>query len=260
MQTLYHGTIPREYLASTRYGVVSDRTLRSLWQGQAGDISISVFYINVLDNFGLLVNLGNDEYYIPSLKADYDMPKAPDADSLIITMKRPYIPLRKQVEFVKYFLNSEKLRDKFVFLEKSAPSSPNCCNTTYFREKEAKKHSPAIRIRFLVHHIEFSVVEGKLKEANTYSLLKTALVDIMNNVGVQWKPFRFTFNVVCPNTKGKRKIHFCPFDILETSVENIMCSECATKVNFKDKKFNNRLVWIQAAFTGSPQSVIHPDG
>ena len=88
------GTIPREYLASTAYGVVSDRTLRSLWQGHTEAISVCDFFIKVLDNLGMLVQLDNDEYYVPSLKDAYD-PKQPDSDSLIMTTDQPQIPLRK---------------------------------------------------------------------------------------------------------------------------------------------------------------------
>ena len=252
------GTIPREYLASTRYGVVSDRTLRSLWQGQAGDISVSDFYIKAMDNFGILANLGNDEYYIPSLKADYDMPKAPDADSLIITTDSSYFPLRKQVEFVKYFRTKKELNDKFKFLQELSPSCRNYSNVTYF--KEMKNHSPVIRVRFLLQHIEFSVLDKSFKEPKTYSLLKTALVDIMNIVGSRSKSFRFQFNIPCPNTKAKPKSHFIQFEILDTSVEDIKCPKCGLKLNPKDKKLENRLLWIQAAFVGTPQSVIHPEG
>ena len=257
------GTIPREYLASTAYGVVSDRTLRSLWQGHTEAISVCDFFIKVLDNLGMLVQLDNDEYYIPSLKDAYD-PKQPDSDSLIITTDQPQIPLRKQVQFVKYFQNNEKLKGKFKFLRGSG-SLRNFCNVTYFQQCIPEKQLPALRVRFSLRHIEVSVLEANLRDAKTYSLLKTALVDIMNKVGEEYKSYRYKFNICCPKSKGK--MHFIPFEILDTSIVDLKCmelmnknSKCDCKLSNKEKKYSDRLLWIQAAFAGPPMAAIHPDG
>ncbi len=77
-------------------------------------MSVSDFFIKVIDNFGMLTDIGNDKYYIPSLKSEYDESSL-HPDSLVITSSRPYFPLRKQTEFVKYFQNSNTLKKSYIF-------------------------------------------------------------------------------------------------------------------------------------------------
>ncbi len=240
------GTIPHEYLTSTVNGVVSLRTLKSLWQGQAGEMSVSDFFIKVIDNFGMLTDIGNDEYYIPSLKSDYDESSL-HPDSLVITSSRPYFPLRKQTEFIKYFRNSNTLKEKVNFW-RTSDSGKNFCNVTYFSCNH-EKVSTTLKVRFSFQFIEVSVEE---KNPGIYSLLKTALVDIMNTIGKG--RYRFSFNIMCPNAKD----HFIPFQILGSSIEK--CPKCQFQINNKDEKLANRLLWVQSAFQRPPYSVVHPDG
>ncbi len=127
-------------------------------------------------------------------------------------------------------------------------SGKNFFSVTYFSCNH-ENVSTTLKVRFSFQFIEVSVEE---KNPGIYSLLKTALVDIMNTIGKG--RYRFSFNIMCPNSKD----HFIPFQILDSTVEK--CPKCQFQINTKDKKLASRLVWVQSAFQGSQKSILHPYG
>ena len=244
--------MPQEFLQDVQHGIITGHLIRSLWQGSAGDhMSQSDFYISVFQNVGLACKCGEDQYFIPSLisKCDSFIPKS-DSTSLIIVTDGPDVPYRKLCEFVKYFNSQVKLKGLLEF--KKSPYF----NTILFTWKSESDGNPDITIRFSHCFIEVSVgyfFNGMT--ATACSLLKTAVVDIMHKISANMKSFRFKLNIVCP--KGP-KLHFIPFDMLDASVDTILCPTCAEKLN--PNIHTQKLLWIRAAYNGSPLSATHPEG
>ena len=253
-------TIPREYLQDVKYGIVSDHIMKSLWQGSTDGISmpLSDFYISVLNNFRLSLRL-KDEHYIPSMKKDYDK-QVPNynSSSLIITTNMKCIPHRQQYDFVKYFSSHRVLKEKFKVMKSSTCS--HYYNTTYFTEMESDGSAPAVTVRFCQYFIEVAVSKvTSIKSSELHSLLKTSVVEIMKYIGNHILKFRFGLNIVCPGSKSQ-ELHFIPFDILCSSWDSVRCATPSCLAKLDQKKHSSKLVWIQAAYSGSFLSVIHPDG
>lgn len=248
-------SIPQEILQDIRQGLLPDHLLKSLWQGSTEDLmSLSDFYISVLQTAGLSCKCGEDQYYIPSLisKCDSFIPKF-DSTSLIVVSDGLDIPYRKQCEFVKYFSSHEQLKELLEFRKSSY------YNTTLFSWKSKSDSNPAVTVRFSRGFIEVGI--GKIFNGMlgiVYSVVKTAVVDILRKIGSNMKSFRFKLNIVCPGSQPK--LHFIPFDMLDTSVDAVQCPTCAERLNPMNKMHAQKLLWIQAAYTGSPLSAIHTDG
>ena len=254
---LYHmeedANLPQELLQDIQYGIISKRLMKSIWQGSTGGhMTLSDFYISLLQNCGLSSKCGSDRYYIPSLisKVDTFIPKQ-DSSSLIVTYGS-YIPYRKLCEFVKYFCSNEKLQTYFELGRSSY------CNTIVFSWRSQLDNNAAVTVRFSHSFIEVAVghvIDG-IAMGTIYSIVKTAVVDIMCQISASIKSFRFNLNIVCPGTKSEPKLHFIPFNILKCSVNLIQCPTCAEKLDILNEAHKQRLLWLQAAFTGSPLSAV----
>ena len=86
-------------------------------------------------------------------------------------------------------------------------------------EKEGK-----ILIQFFHDFIAVFVNRSEISPShadNLYSMLKTDCIYIMNEIS----ELAYDFCVICPN-KSDEKPHFIPFDVLDTSAENLLCSMC----------------------------------
>ena len=130
----------------------------------------------------------------------------------------------------------------------------NFCNVTYFQQCIQEKQLPALRVRFSLRHIEVTVLEANLRDSKTYSLLKTALVDIMNKVGEEYKSYKYKFNICCPKSKGK--MHFIPFEISDTSIADLKCMELMNKNSKCDCKLSNKRRNILIDFSGFKQHLL----
>ena len=230
-------SLPEEIRKPTQYGIVSDELVRSVWQGPPeGSLSPSEFYVNVLKNVGLMMDL-NGKYLMPSLKLEYDDSK-PKPDSLIITANKSAVSFRKQCSFLNEFISNPLLKDKIQFTE-----CPIYNIATF--DWVADGITAKISIQFNREYIQISVDSPS---TTARSVLKTACVAIMNRISADKLGVRYEFCVVCPKSG-----HFVPFDVLDTSINELKCPKCS-------KSFSANFEWIKCAYTGNIRAVLHYKG
>ena len=242
-------TIPPELKEPVKYGILSERLLRALWQGSDEHMLTWEFYVNVLKNVLLLTELGGGKYFCPSLRLRHTIGDLRPT-SLIISSKTAFTSFSgMQCAFVKYLTSKHKnirLNEECSFY--------NCVG---FISKSGDEEGK-ISIRFFHDFIEVSVHPSNISPShadNLYSMLKTDCVAIMNEIG----GLQYQFCVICPksefNPLNPTCSHFITFDILDTSARNLRCRSCKEEVT--DVK---GLHWVEAAYQGSRRAALEPGG
>ena len=247
---------PERQRKSTENGLISEELAKSLWQSHA-DFD---FYTSVLSGIGLMVKLKTrNDYFMPSLRLKYETEK-PDADSnsLLMVYNISLIPFHKQCEFVNHF--QMLVREKWKLIFKECPFY----NVIIFDCIHVESTIAEVSIRFRREFLELSLkVNDKAQNltdatrAEIYSCLKTACVEVLNKIRASCRDLRYKFAIVCPKSGPKEKLHFIEFDPIDTSIDNLKCSE---NCSLTKDELKSRVLWIDSAYQGTFQSAVHPDG
>lgn len=239
-------TIPVDLRETAQYGVLSERALKALWQGaDKSNMAAWEFYVKVLENVLLLIDIGGGNYFCPSLRVQYsDVDIRPS--SLIISSSFASFS-GKQLAFVKYLTEQHK---DLLRLSEECPDY-NCVEFLSTKGTENGR----ITLRFFHNFIEVFVDPSNISSSHAdslYSLLKTDCVSIMNDIS----EMTYTFSAVCPKSSLKpTDCHFVPIDILDGSKQRLHCTVCKLDVNEVEG-----VHWVQAAYQGSVRAALQAGG
>lgn len=248
-------SIPVELKEPAKCGILSKPVLEALFEGSdEKSMPLWDFYVNVLTQVSLLIEIENGRFFCPSLRLEHS-----DSDlnprSLIISSSVALASFSAmQCAFVKYLTRDHE--DVTLTL---------CQNCSYYNSIEflstceSDETKGKVTVRFFHDYIEIFVDCCNISRGHAttlYSVLKTDCVVVMNMTNES----SYKFAVTCPNSSLKphalpHNHHFASFDILEYSGENLRCNMCGVAVNEV-----KGIHWVKAAYQGSHIAAVQAGG
>lgn len=247
--------IPADLKKPAQYGMLSASVLKALWQGSDQHLVLTCdFFINVLQNVQLILELADGRFFCPSLRLKHD-DQPLHASSLIISSSLPFASFSgKQCTFVEYLTNTHK--DDGLFKLDEECEYYNC---VAFFSKSGKSEA-SVTIRLFHDFVEVFVdpltsYKSKSHITKLYSILKTDCVAIMNQIS-EAKKSQYQFSFICPKSSMiSGDCHFVPFDILDTSGDKLRCASCDLKISQAEG-----MQWVKAAYQGPPRAAVQAKG
>lgn len=243
------------YDEKLKKGLLLVEKAKEIWQdgGYHDHESIRLydFYTSVLLSVGLMVEVDETRFFLPSLRLKYDPDKpSPQSNSLIVEFSIRMIPFHKQCEFVSHF--------KKYYCSISFDSDCSWYNVMSF---ECKKNGEIFNfdIRFRSEYLEIIIKPSRTSPpAEIYSCLKRACADVLTKISKEYSDLRYKFGVVCPRSKTGDEPHFVTFSILTTSPSE--CDKCDTCKAFTLSSSHPAIAWIKSVFIGGYNAGVLVDG
>lgn len=239
-----------------KYGILSKKVARYFWSDVCGKESVShyEFYTSVLLKFGLMVEIANDNYFMPSLRSTYDKttPTA-TSNSLIIVYDKSLLPFHKQCEFVTYFGSFSNASYKTTLTKCSAYNviKFDCVDKCHNVEV-------IITIRFRSDFLELFITSKSACSEDIYiqiyDFLKKSCVMALNNM--EFRGLHYNLAIVCPESE-KSGLHFIKFRHNETSLlHGCSLDDCKFNGN-KDLDSHPAIHWVNTDSQREPD-ILHP--
>ena len=247
IEKLYYirsASAPEELKHNIEYGILTQKLCDHLWEENGSDsFGLCKFYIFTLCNVGLMIELKNykspKEYFMPSLRINYEQPKKCNSSStsLFITFNVSLIPFHMQCKFIKHFQSKDE--------------NIQVVNCPSYNVLELKlQNKVGLKFLFFREYLEVSI---DIAHGESCSNMKTACAEVLNKIRKNVTPnLDYSFAVPCP--KGA-KDHF--FKLEEPCiVGNYRCSTCGAEVAESEWQ-EETLLWMKSACN---VITLHDDG
>ena len=269
---------------ATRLGFISQKLADYLWPEEGeGKMTQAHFVISVLkelkfilptkelqiDSKDLMMDEEKLSYFVPTLRPDFDTTEPTgDSNSLFITYNDVLLPFNFSTDVILHLL------DYFGAAITFDPKPFH--NSVTFRWHDDREQRDAnVTIRFLTEQVEVSVkflnqAPRMSTVTKLFSQLKSACVQLFQQLSSKINEFDYKFAVVCPLSNEKvshthkapptsKKIHFIAFSPLSTGEEKLFCRSCKEFVP-SEKLPQSRLLWTQVAYRGPSMDTLSQDG
>jgi len=252
LDLLYTKTTQNQYSEKLKNGLLPDDLARSIWSAETSEsypVSEHEFFTFVLTtSLRLMVKLVSEpeiEYFMPSLRSEYDKEKpTTKSDSMIITYNIPHVHFHKLCEFALTFSNFKR---EVLTTKLNSCKFYNVVEFSCFISGE-KKATASVRFRFEYIELLISTINTQHHELETlHSFLKTACIEMLHEFCQEYENLRYRLAIVCPQSEAGNP-HFIYFDPMFNSIENIKC-DCGKSPS--DLSSHPAILWVQSAYQGN---------
>ena len=237
-------------LQNVNEGLLSKEQARAIWSGVVNEsISLYDFYTSILMTFGLMTQV-TDCFFLPSLRLKYNTCKpSPESNSMIIKYNMALIPFHKLCLFVDVFTKEHS--DIVLIFSPCADY-----NVAEFKCMKADQVIAKASIRFRCEYLELFITDFSSSHAELCCFLKTACVQVLNEMCSEFKVLKYTLSIVCP--KSENDLHFAKFDPTIPS-KQLTCEDSSCNCKF-DTSTHPAGQWVLSAYSKHPKTAVHPRG
>lgn len=218
------------------YGMLPKELAGSFWNEN------EEFFTSVLISFGLMVEVDDSKFFMPSLRLKYDTgTPTRESDSLIVLYKNvSLLPFHKQCEFVTFFQNVRHEKYKITLRECSD------YNVTKFT-CHATSGVMEVAIRFRCDYLELNIAESTCSDSSKVEmagLLKELCINLLNRM--EFRGFRSHLAIVCPYSKEAP--HWLTFKDQNLAQLENRCSDppCDFHVHSYDLSVHPAYHWVKS--------------
>ena len=270
---------------AAKLGFLSENLASHLWPEEGeGKLTQAHFIISVLRDLKLAlpkkslridasVDGGKMVYFLPTLRPECDTTELTgDSSSLFITHRNTVLPFPVATDVLLQLQN--RLGESLTFEPKPYH------NTLTFKWHDAQEQRDAeVTVRFTSDHVEvavgFPTHAPRISTATKlFSKLKTAVVELFQQLSGRIKGLEYELAVVCPHSQesshrsGKlpppsvvpKPVHYVAFGPLTSRRdERLVCQTCKEVVTVEKLSWARQL-WTQVAYSGTSTSTRGDEG